>query len=322
MKKKALVLGIGGQDGSYLADELMLRGYEVHGLYRKSSVDNLVRLNHIRGITFHQGDVTDSISIRETLVKIQPLDMVFNVADQDNVGWSRKVPNYQHSVTFRAVHNLLYLCNLICPRVKIFQPLSVTMFGDSPPPQSEFSTVNPQSPYATEKLHAWETCINYRTRFSLNVTCGIMFNHDSPRRAPHYLLQDICRGALAIATYQKSHLSIGDLDAVVDVGYAGEFMSIVVDLMEKVPSEDYCIGTGMRWTIGMMVERAFDTLMRVHGRPVKDWKDRIILDPTRSGGPTYQADVTKLGKAIGRVPMVNTGEVIDKIINHLVRDGE
>lgn len=251
--KRALILGIGGQDGSYLADILLEQGWVVHGMHRRSSVDNLARIAHCRDrVKLWQGDLLDLASLVKALDGAEP-NVVFNEADQDHVGWSKECALYSASVTYGGVANLLEAIRWTACRLpigcKLFQPLSATMFGDCPAPQDELTPLAPNSPYACAKAGAWHLCRHYRREHGLDVRCAIMFNHDSPRRGGEYLLQRIAHG-------QKID---GDLSTVVDIGYAREYMEAAVKIMELPPPQndffqhDYALGTGMGYTIGRLL---------------------------------------------------------------------
>lgn len=254
--KRALILGIGGQDGSYLADILLEAGWEVHGMHRRSSVDNLSRIAHIRDrVTLHQGDLLDQRSMWEA-IRNSECEVIFNEADQDHVGWSKTCPLYSYQVTYGGVALLLELIlNWKGGReIKLFQPLSATMFDDCPAPQDETAKLRPNSPYACAKAGAWHLCKHYRREHGIDVRCAILFNHDSPRRGPGYLLQDIAAGRPIR----------GDLSTVVDIGYAREYMEAAVKIVELPPPQndlyqhDYVLGTDKPWTIERLLSDKLD----------------------------------------------------------------
>ena len=245
MTKRALVLGIGGQDGSYLAGILLEKGYEVHGLYRRSSVDNLRRIAHCRSrVTLHQGDMADPISVERALLEAQP-DEVYNMADQDHVGFSLATTAYSLDITAGAVGRTLETLRGLRRRtVRYFQPLSATMFGDAPPPQNEQTPFAPASPYACAKVAAYYLCQHYRREYGMHVSTAIFFNHDSPRRGGDYLLQRIAR----------EEKLWGDLDTVVEVGYAREYMEAAHAILQLDRPDDFVIGTGRGFRIRDLVE--------------------------------------------------------------------
>lgn len=315
MSKRALITGIGGQDGSYMADLLLAKGYEVHGLHRHSSVDNLRRLREagtIDRVTLHRGDVTDWVSLFDTVWKSQP-DEVYHLADQDNVGWSRAAPSYQLRVTGMAVRDLLEICSKF--PAKLFVPLSATMFGSSPPPQNEEAFIDPQSPYATSKVAAWLDCEDFRER-GLHVVCGIMFNHDSPRRNEGYLLGRIAKQAVELARGERARIKIGNPSTVVDIGFAGDFMDIAWRLMQLPQPDDYCVGTGQGVAIRELICQA---VYRAGGR--WEGEHQIEVDPDYAEvQPTLVADTTKLKKALGWHPDskdLNAISIVKMLVDHI-----
>ena len=239
MGKRALILGVGGQDGSYLAEILLESGYEVHGLVRHSSGNNLWRIRHLLDkITLHKGDICDGVRLAMLIDELAP-DEIYNEADQDSVGWSGKAPGYQIEVTYKAVSTILETLRYMGGKVRFFQPVSSTMFGDQPYPHTETTPLKPQSPYACAKAAAFLLCQHYRREHGVYVSCGILYNHDSPRRGPDYLLQRIARGEPLW----------GDLSTIVDVGYAPEYMEAAYQSLQQSESRDYVIATGRGYRI-------------------------------------------------------------------------
>lgn len=307
--KRALVLGIGGQDGSYLADILVERGVEVHGMLRHSSGDNRRRIGHLDGkVRLHSGDLTDFCSLQRVVIDADP-EWVFNEADQDHVGYSKLTPLYSAQVTYGGVANLLEVLRLdptlrecedkgrVSWGRKLFQPLSATMFGDCPAPQDESTPLNPASPYACAKAGAWHLCRHYRREHGLDVRCAIMYSHDSPRRGGDYLLQRIARG-------EKIG---GDLSTVVDIGYAREYMEAAVRIMELPTADkffvgaagahDYVLGTGHGWRI--------ENLVKGNGEVLKGWENLpncLLAYRSLSG--------CKAGKAFGWNPQHDAMSVL------------
>ena len=238
--KRALIFGINGQDGSYLAEILLEKGYDVHGFYRRSSVDNLSRIRHLLSdVTLHKGDLTDYGSVHRAVAECLPLHEVYNEADQDHVGWSQAAPSYSAAVTYGGVVNVLEAVRQLTPTTRVFQPVSATMFGYAPPRQDEITRLYPQSPYACAKVAAYYLCQHYRREHGMFVSCGILFNHDSPRRGSDYLLQRIARGEELW----------GDLETIVDIGYAREYMEAAWKMMQLESPDDFVIGTGKGYHI-------------------------------------------------------------------------
>jgi GDPmannose 4,6-dehydratase len=246
---RALILGITGQDGSYLAELLLAKNYEVHGLIRRSSTSNTKRIDHFKDqVVLHQGDLLDPVSVEQAILKCEPTE-IYNEADQDHVGWSYHLPIYSYNVTFTAVGSLLEAVLKYVPQARVFQPVSATMFGDTPAPQSEQSAFNPQSPYACAKVGAYHLCRYYRQHHGLYVSTGIMFNHDSERRAEHYLVNKICRAVIRISRGEQELLTLGHLDYKVDIGYAKEFVVAIHSILQLDQPDDYVVATGRPCTV-------------------------------------------------------------------------
>ena len=251
MRKRALIFGVGGMDGSHCADLLLEKNYEVHGLYRRSSYDNLARVAHCRDrLKLHAGDMTDFDSVLAALMESRA-EEAYNFADQDDVRFSHKVPLAQLAVTAGGCANVLRAAQIIkgaasthAPPIRVFQPLSATMFGDATPPQNERTPFAPASPYACAKVAAYHLCQHYRREYGLWVGTAIFFNHDSPRRGPGYLLQRIARG----------ERPDGDLSAVVDIGYAPEYVEAAWRILQHDKPDDFVIGTGIGYRIQNLCE--------------------------------------------------------------------
>lgn len=307
---KALILGIGGQDGSYLADILLAKGYEVHGFYRRSSVDNLSRIKHIIDrVTLHKGDMLDDTSLQKVICEVSP-DELYNEADQDHVGWSYHSPRYSMDITAGAVASLLEICRKNLPSVRIYQPVSATIFGDAAPLQNEYTSFNPQSPYACAKAAAYYLANYYRQAFGMYINVGILYNHDSPRRSEdNYLLHEITKGAVAVQQGRQDKVLVGCLDMLVDIGYAREYMEASVELMQLSISDNYIIGSGQAHTIKYLAETALNMM----GAEVS----RIDVNPefNRPGKqPTLFGDISKIKHAIGYAPQIGVEELIEMLL--------
>lgn len=318
MTRRALITGITGQDGSYLADILLERGYEVHGLIRHSSADNLCRLRHcLDKLTLHRGDVLDSVSLEMALLCSEP-DEIYHEADQDSVAWSYDAPLYSHAVTAGSVQTLLELVRQFRPKAKVFLPVSATMFGDAPAPQNELTPFNPSSPYAVAKVAAYHAARYYRQAHGLFVSTGILFNHDSPRRADGYLLQKICRGAVRIYYGLQKTLPLGNLDLRVDVGYAREYMEAAHAILQLDQPNDFVLATGEGWTLRQMVKEAFSLA------GVDDPAHYLTTDSRfyRPGPqPTLIGDASKARQVFGFNPQWSIGRLMAYLIGELRRGG-
>lgn len=255
--KKALITGITGQDGSYLAEILLREGYEVHGLYRRSSTGNFSNIRHILpSLTLHQGDITDVTSLTR-IIGANVYDEIYHEADQDNVDWSYKTVSYSMDVTAGAVGSLLETCRMLQQNAKIFIPTSATMFGMAEFPQNESTPFSPQSPYACAKAAAYYLAEHYRREYGMWINVAILYNHDSPRRHGDYLLHKICRGVARIGLRLQDTLELGNLQTVVDIGSAKDYMDVVWRAMQLVDPTTYVLGSDNASSIRTLVQAAF-----------------------------------------------------------------
>ena len=308
--KKALITGVTGQDGSYLADILLERGYEVHGLYRRVSQGNFKNIDHIikaEPVEFHlhKGDITDASSVLRVIREVQP-DELYHMADQDNVGWSYETPWLSSELTAKSVGTVLELVRTYCRDCRVFIPCSATMFGAAEFPQTELTQFAPQSPYAVAKVAAYYWAQYYRETHKLHVVTGIMYNHDSPRRQGDYLLHKICRGVV-----NGEAIELGDPSQRVDIGDAKEYMEVVHEMMQLPLPDFYVLGTGEAPTIGDVVN-----FVRAHslgGNLSVRWGH-----PDRPGAPpALSPDTTKLQRALGWVKTTrNVYNVVAGLLAH------
>ena len=317
-KKKALILGITGQDGSYLAEVLLEKGYEVHGMIRRSSTGNTKNIDQIiNKIILHKGDMADVNSLYRIISQVQP-EEIYNEADQDHVGWSYDIPAYSYDITAAAVGRILEVIKQVNPKIKFFQPVSATMFGDAIHPQSEKTPFNPQSPYACAKLLAYYLARYYRDVHGMFVSTAIFFNHDSPRRSEEYLLHKICNSAVRISKGKQKQIALGSLDMSVDIGYAKEFMEAAWQIMQQENPDDYVIGTGEGRTIREFLEEAFAQVgLKTEGL--------VTIDPkfVRPGKqPTLIGDITKAKEAFGFNPKIKFKELIKILIENQLKEKE
>jgi len=309
-RKRALILGITGQDGSYLAEVLLQKGYEVHGMIRRSATGNTKNIRPIMDrITLHKGDLGDVTSLYRILSGVQPHE-IYNEADQDHVGWSYDLPGYASDITGAAVGKILEAIRQICPAAKFFQPVSATMFGDSPHPQNESTPFNPQSPYSCSKILAYYLARYYREVHGLFAATAIFYNHDSPRRAEEYLLPKVCRSAVRIAEGKQERLALGSLELPVDIGYAREYMEAAWKILQLDEPDDFIISTGETHTIGEIVDEAF---RQVGVNP----EGLIVIDPAFAR-PGKQAvlvgDIGKAKRKLGFEPKIKFVELIRILI--------
>jgi GDPmannose 4,6-dehydratase len=262
--KKALITGITGQDGSYLAELLLHKGYEVHGVIRRSSSFNTARIDHIyvdphdqsARLFLHFGDISDSEQISNIMQKVLP-DEVYNLAAQSHVRVSFDTPEYTGNVTGLGTARLLEAARRSNPKVKIYQASSSEMFGCSAPPQNETTPFHPRSPYACAKLYSyWMTHI-YREGYSIYISNGILFNHESPRRGETFVTRKITRGLVEILSNKAKYLYLGNLDAKRDWGFAPEYVEAMWMILQQKEPEDFVIGTGETHSVKEFVNEVF-----------------------------------------------------------------
>jgi GDPmannose 4,6-dehydratase len=310
--RRALILGIGGQDGSYLAEHLLSAGYDVFGVYRHSSVDNLTRIQSIRErVTLYRGDLSDADSIKRAVASAAPHE-VYNLADQDHIGWSWECSQQSLDITGVAVLRLLEACE----SCRIFQPVSSTIFGSYPTqqPQYEDCPLNPQSPYAIAKALAFQLCRVWRERYNVWVSTGILYNHDSPRRSPGYLLDDIIQKALTPNKHNMT-LPVRDPDAIVDIGFAGDYVRAMHAVLQLPQPGDFIISSGKSYTVREICQQ----VQKLLGQ-----RFPIVREPPDSSfaqcvgqGTALVGDHLKLRVATGWSPTVD----LDKLLTMKLRAG-
>jgi GDPmannose 4,6-dehydratase len=278
MTKKALITGITGQDGSYLAEMLLEKGYEVHGLIRRTSTFNTSRIDHIyqdphdpnQKLKLHFGDLLDSSSVAHLIRNIQP-DEIYNLAAQSHVMVSFSIPHYTAQVDGVGTIGVLEAIRTWSPHSRIYQASTSEMFGSTPPPQSEKSPFRPRNPYAAAKLMSYWATVNYREAFGIHATNGILFNHESPRRGETFVTRKITRAVAAIKHGKQKKLYLGNLDAVRDWGYAKEYVESMWLMLQKDQASDYVVATGVGATVRDFVEASF-----AHAE--LDWQDYVEID--------------------------------------------
>lgn len=255
---RALITGVNGQDGSYLAEILLRYGYEVHGTVRRSSVPNLWRLAEIRDrITLHYADLTDPASISGLVHALEPEEL-YNLAAMSDVRASFDTPLYAGAATGLGAQSVLEAVRRFSPRTKVYQAGSSEMFGTNPDiPCNENSRFEPASPYAAAKVYGYHTALNYRNAFGLFVTNGILFNHESPRRGEEFVTRKITLGVNAILAGRADTLTLGNLYASRDWGWAPEYMEAAYRMMQLDEPSDYVIATGVTHSVEEFAELAF-----------------------------------------------------------------
>jgi GDPmannose 4,6-dehydratase len=277
-KNIAFITGITGQDGSYLAELLLAKGYEVHGLIRRSSSFNTSRIDHIyqdtheinRKLFLHYGDLIDGVGLTNLIREIKPTE-VYNLGAQSHVQVSFTMPQYTGQVDAVGAVGLLEAIRSAEINTRYYQASSSELFGSTPPPQNEDSVFRPRSPYAAAKLMAYWCTVNYREGYGLHATNGILFNHESPRRGETFVTRKITRAAAAIAAGSKEKLFLGNLDAVRDWGYAKEYVESMWLMLQQTKATDYVVATGVGATVRDFVDTSFS-------RVGLDWKKHVEVD--------------------------------------------
>jgi GDPmannose 4,6-dehydratase len=274
VSRTALITGISGQDGSYLAELLLSKGYTVHGLVRRVSERPLTRINHLLDrVRLHEADMCDLGSLL-TVVEATLPDEVYNLAAQSFVAVSWNQPFATGQVTALGVTNMLEAIRRVNPRIRFYQAGSSEMFGKvQETPQQETTPFYPRSPYGVAKLYGHFITINYRESYDLFACSGILFNHESPRRGLEFVTRKITHAAARIAAGLQSELRLGNLAAQRDWGFAGDFVEAMWLMLQQDRPQDYVIGTGETHTVEEFVSLAFD-------RVGLDWQDHVVIDPT------------------------------------------
>lgn len=276
--KVAFITGITGQDGSYLAELLLSKGYEVHGLIRRSSSFNTSRIDHIYQdihepnpkLFLHYGDLIDGVGLTNLIREIQPNE-VYNLGAQSHVQVSFSMPQYTGQVDAVGAVGLLEAIRSAEVNTRFYQASTSELFGSTPPPQNENSFFRPQSPYAAAKLMAYWCTVNYREGYGLHASNGILFNHESPRRGETFVTRKITRAVAEIAAGSKKKLFLGNLDATRDWGYAKEYVESMWLMLQKEQSSDYVVATGVGATVRDFANAAFS-------RAGLNWQEHIEVD--------------------------------------------
>ncbi len=324
VSKKALITGITGQDGSYLAELLLSKGYEVHGIVRRSSSFNTGRLDAIyqdtheshQRLFLHYGDLSDANTIRRLIYEIQP-DEIYNLGAQSHVRVSFDIPEYTANVTGLGTLRLLEAIKdyetHTGKKVKFYQASSSEMFGATPPPQNETTSFHPRSPYGAAKVFAFNTVRNYREAYGIFAVNCILFNHESERRGETFVTRKITRGIARILAGLDKKLYLGNLDARRDWGYAPEYVEAMYLMLQQSEPEDYVIGTGISHSVGDFVRTAFEAA------GIPNWNDYIEIDP-RYYRPTevenLVADARKAKEKLGWEPKTKFDELVRKMLKH------
>ena len=323
MARRALITGVTGQDGAYLAELLLDKGYDVHGVMRRASQFNTDRIDHLyhdphesgSSLTLHYGDLADGTALRRVLEKVLP-DEVYNLGAQSHVKVSFEVPEYTADVvalgTLRLLEALRDHVQHTGHPVRYYQAGSSEMFGASPPPQNERTAFYPRSPYAASKVAAHWYAVNYREAYGLFICNGILFNHESPRRGETFVTRKVTRAVGRINEGLQDKLYLGNLDARRDWGFAGDYVEAMWLMLQQERPDDYVIATGEAHSVQELVEAAFAEVRL-------DWRRHVEIDP-RYLRPTevdyLQGDPAKANQQLGWRPRVGFRELVKLMVAH------
>jgi GDPmannose 4,6-dehydratase len=310
--RKALVTGITGQDGSYLAELLLDKGYEVHGLVRRSSSFNTWRIDHVRDrLVLHYGDLVDQNSLVRTLELVGP-EEIYNLASQSHVKVSFEMPEYTANVTGLGVLRLLDAVRELGLPTRVYQAGSSEMYGlVQETPQTERTPFHPRSPYAAAKVFGHWLAVNYREGYGLHVSNGILFNHESPRRGENFVTRKITMGIAAIKLGQARELRLGNLDAKRDWGYARDYVEAMWLMLQQPKADDYVVATGETHSVREFLEEAFSHVGL-------DWQKHVVVDPKYFRPAEVDlllGDPNKARQVLGWRPRVTFSELVRLMVD-------
>ncbi|MEV4946716.1 GDP-mannose 4,6-dehydratase [Streptomyces sp. NPDC053755] len=322
MSKTALITGVTGQDGSYLTELLLSKGYTVHGLVRRSSSFNTERIDHVyqdpqqenRSFVLHHADLSDGVALVNLLRDIQP-DEVYNLGAQSHVRVSFDAPLYTGDVTGLGALRLLEAIRASGVDTRIYQASSSEMFGATPPPQNEATPFHPRSPYGAAKVFAYWATVNYREAYDMFAVNGILFNHESPRRGETFVTRKITRAVARIKAGLQDRLYLGNLDAVRDWGYAPEYVDAMWRMLQQDEPTDYVVATGVAATVRQFLETAFS-------HAGLDWAEFVRFDPKYERPSEVDAligDASKANDLLGWKPAVLVEELARIMVDADVR---
>jgi GDPmannose 4,6-dehydratase len=315
--KKALITGINGQDGSYLAELLLSKGYEVHGVLKRNSVveTQTIRVSHIyNDLNFHYGDLTDMSSLVRIIDKVRP-DEIYNLGAQSHVRVSFEEPILTCNVTGLGVLNLLESVKLVDKNIKIYQSSSSEMFGnniDEDGFQRETTPMNPVSPYGCSKLFAHNISKNYRNSYNMFISNGILFNHESPRRGTNFVTNKVCKEAVRIKLGLSDKIKLGNLDATRDWGHAKDYIKAMWEILQLDNPDDFVCSTGISHSVRDLCEYVF-------GKLELDWKKYVIQDEKFLRPEelhNLKGDCSKLVSKTGWSPDYTFETMLDEMIDY------
>jgi GDPmannose 4,6-dehydratase len=322
MAKRALITGITGQDGSYLAEFLLEKGYEVYGLVRRTSTINFSRIEHIQDrLHLIPGDMLDQTSLQLALAECQPNE-VYNLAAQSFVQTSWTQPVFTGDVTALGVTRLLDAIRHVDPSIRFYQASSSEMFGKvREVPQRETTPFYPRSPYGVAKVYGHWITVNYRESYKMHAVSGILFNHESPRRGLEFVTRKVTHTAARIKLGMANELRLGNLDARRDWGFAGDYVRAMWMMLQQDEPDDYVIATGETHSVEELVRTAFDYLDL-------DWREYVVQDERYMRPAEVDllvGDASKAGRALGWEPSVTFTELVRMMVDadlEMLRNGE
>jgi len=309
---KALITGITGQDGSYLAEFLLEKGYTVYGMVRRSSTENFERIAHLTDrVVLKQADLLDQLSLIKIVEEVQP-DEIYNLAAMSFVPTSWTQPMLTGEFTAIGVTRVLEAMRQICPKARFYQASSSEMFGKvREVPQTELTAFHPRSPYGAAKAYGHYITVNYRESYNLYAVSGILFNHESPRRGREFVTRKISDGVARIKLGLERDLRMGNLDSQRDWGFAGDYVRAMWMMLQQPQPDDYVIATGEAHSVRDFIERAF-------ARVGLDWKRYVVQDPQfiRPAEVDHLlGDSSKARRVLGWKPLVDFGKLVDMMVD-------
>ena len=314
--KKALITGIAGQDGSYLSEYLLGLGYEVHGILRRQSnvETQAARLEHIEGLDLHYGDLTDAMSVYRVVKEVQP-DEIYNLGAQSHVGISFQIPEFTFATNTIGVLNVLEGARQIDKTVRIYQASSSELFGthcDEDGLQRETSKMLPSSPYGCAKLASYHLVRCYRDSYQMHASNGILFNHESPRRGTNFVTNKIVKTAVQIKLGLKSHIELGNLDAVRDWGHSKDYVRAMHLIINQESPDDWVVSTGEGYTVRNFLEIVFKKLdLR--------YEDHLIINPKfirPKEVPYLRGDSSRIRKELGWLPEYTFDMMVEEMVDN------
>jgi len=320
MKKKILILGITGQDGSYLLDFLVKKNYEVHGLIRKSATGNTKNIDHLiknpkffnKSFFLHRGDLLDAVSLTNVINKVRP-DEIYNFADQDHVGWSYEIPTYSFKTTALSVIEILEILKDSKKKIKYFQPLSSNIFGiTNAKKQNEKTIADPNSIYGLAKLTAYQACKMYARVYNLFLCGAIFYNHESPKRNKDYVTKKIVENVCAIYHGNKKNIYLGDIKAKIDWGYAKDYAETAWRIMQLKKPDFFIIATGEIHSVEYFVKNCFSYVGLNYKKYLKI--DKKLLRPSKTN--VLIGDTSKAKKIFNYKTKTKLKDLIKIMMDH------